>query len=330
MDTQQIRAYLQQMAAGTLDSEKEAWLLNYLENAGPEVLAEIYPHKEWEQMTPVYVEPAEMAAVYRKITGHVYSRIQWWRQGWAKAACIAALLMPAIFILSQKTQRTAAPPAQKWMLLSTRDGERKIVTLPDSTRLYMNGASEMLIPEVFEKDKRQVKFMKGEVFIDVSRDSKRPFAVLMDPLHVYVLGTSFNLRNYPEEPVVAVTVKTGKVAVGATGKADRLLLTAGKEGEYSKSNKVLQLAGSDDSRKVAGWINQEFYFDNVPLRQVLTALQHSYGLTFNTTDTTLLNRPVKASFRQQGPEEIMDILALMGKFSYQRTGSNIKIYSYRK
>lgn len=337
MDTQLIREYIRQMAAGTLSPEKEEWLLRYLGNATGEELAAIYPPEEWEATLPQQVSRLELDRVYQQVTGressrrpHIVAAPQWWKRGWVKAACVTALFISAgAAFFSLNNARPGKQVAQKWITLSTSDGEKKLVSLSDSTKLYLNGASVVMIPEFFEQDKRQIKLLKGETFIEVGHDPERPFTAEVGDVRVEVLGTSFNMRNYHDEPLISVKVKTGKVAMVSALADQRLVLTAGNQGIYARGTRLLRQSGYSTAT-IGGWTKQEFYFDNISLGEIFSELRHCYGLQFNVSDQELLERPVKATFRQQEPDEIIRILSKMGRFSYTKKGSAINIYSHRK
>lgn len=55
--------------------------------------------------------------------------------------------------------------------------------------------------------------MKGEAYFDVAPDPKKPFIVKTTSMQTRVLGTSFNINAYENEPNVYTTLLTGKVEV---------------------------------------------------------------------------------------------------------------------
>ena len=60
--------------------------------------------------------------------------------------------------------------------------------------------------------------MEGEAFFNVMRDEGKPFIVRTRQADVKVLGTSFNVKAYQEDELIAVSVRTGKVEVDMTRK----------------------------------------------------------------------------------------------------------------
>ncbi len=87
-------------------------------------------------------------------------------------------------------------------------GKRTHVTLSDGTKMYVNSASHVIYPSVFEGDKREIA-VEGEVYLEVVRNPKAPFIVKTKRLDVKVLGTTFNVNAYEESDISVVLVDGG-------------------------------------------------------------------------------------------------------------------------
>ena len=68
----------------------------------------------------------------------------------------------------------------------------------------------------FVKDERVVT-LRGEAYFEVARDVESPFIVQTRGLYTKVLGTSFNVKAYDDEPEVSTTLLSGKVEVCLPG-----------------------------------------------------------------------------------------------------------------
>ncbi len=60
--------------------------------------------------------------------------------------------------------------------------------------------------------KREI-WLQGEAYLDVAQLQEKPFEVHTGPITTQVLGTTFNIDAYDVNGNIAVTVKSGKVAV---------------------------------------------------------------------------------------------------------------------
>ncbi|MDR0766081.1 MAG: FecR domain-containing protein [Odoribacteraceae bacterium] len=91
------------------------------------------------------------------------------------------------------------------------------VTLQDGTRVFLNSASRLEYPVTFSESSREVT-LEGEAFFEVASDTARPFIVHAGRVNARVLGTSFNLLAYVEEPVHELTLLSGRVEIEANDK----------------------------------------------------------------------------------------------------------------
>ena len=145
------------------------------------------------------------------------------------------------------------------------------ITLPDGTRVWLNNASALSFPPVFTGGKREVE-LTGEAFFDVAPDAHRPFFVRVPKkqMNIHVLGTSFNISAYPDDPAVRTTLVTGKVRVTRKGN-DALLtpheqLIAGENGAWERRGNITEIP----------WRENRFDFDSAGLHQVMRQIARQY------------------------------------------------------
>lgn len=84
------------------------------------------------------------------------------------------------------------------------------VILPDGTKTYLNAGSSLRYPDQFAEKKREV-FLTGEGYFEVIADSLHPFIVHTANVSVRALGTSFNVKAYPDETWIKTTLEQGRV-----------------------------------------------------------------------------------------------------------------------
>lgn len=128
------------------------------------------------------------------------------RPGWTPqfAAVLGAIIVAGVFVLNQPLD--APPTLQKF---TTAIGERREVTLVDSSTVILNTGSQITVN--LAADKREVMLASGGALFDVTPDADRPFVVRMDGGAVEVLGTVFDVLRKSEG--FAVTVLEGRVSV---------------------------------------------------------------------------------------------------------------------
>jgi transmembrane sensor len=167
--------------------------------------------------------------------------------------------------------RSANLKAQYNILRTPIAGQFRLV-LPDGTKVWLNNASQLRFPVAFAASERSVE-LSGEAYFEVAPDKTRPFMVQVGAQKVQVLGTSFNVSGYPDEPAVRTVLVNGsvKVTMGESAVVLRPAHEAVNEGERL-------VVRSANTRIVTAWINGFFNFDNANAVEVFTQLARWYGI----------------------------------------------------
>lgn len=148
------------------------------------------------------------------------------------------------------------------------------LTLSDGTRVWMNAASSLRYPVKFAEDSRTVQ-VTGEVYLEVAKDARRPFYVEVDGMRVAVLGTCFNVRAYPHEHAVRVTLTEGKVE--AEVGRQRYALTPGYQLSRTREAGEVNVRAVDVD-DVLAWKRGFYVFKKARLSEVASTLQSWYNV----------------------------------------------------
>lgn len=92
----------------------------------------------------------------------------------------------------------------------TQIGEIRVVPLSDGSVVTLNTNSEIVVR--FTKAQRLIELVHGEALFDVAKNKARPFIVQAATAQVRAVGTSFNVKALPNQPV-QVLVREGVVEV---------------------------------------------------------------------------------------------------------------------
>jgi ferric-dicitrate binding protein FerR (iron transport regulator) len=117
------------------------------------------------------------------------------------------------------------PPAgdTRYHTLTVPSGCEFTVTLGDGSRVWLNAGSELRYPERFAPGKREV-FLSGEAYFEVEHDPRNPFHVKTRGMELTVLGTSFDIKAYPDEAEVVTTLVSGKTLQRFDGRDEEVIL----------------------------------------------------------------------------------------------------------
>jgi transmembrane sensor len=88
-------------------------------------------------------------------------------------------------------------------------GERRIVALPDGSRISMD--SDTRVGVTYQKTARSITLDRGRSRFDVAHDASRPFTVTAGPQTVVAVGTSFDVERL--QSTVLITLIQGQVVI---------------------------------------------------------------------------------------------------------------------
>jgi anti-fecI sigma factor, fecR len=155
-----------------------------------------------------------------------------------------------------------------------KGGEYRLC-LSDGTKVWLNADSEIRYPVIFSKESRKVQLV-GEAYFEVTADAHRPFFVQTTGGEIQVLGTGFNVRNYPEEDQTVTTLVHGKVAY--TDMANQIVVLTPGEQTIGQSGQqtILQQVNTD---YYTSWKDGKYIFKSMTLEKIMQELSRWYDIT---------------------------------------------------
>ena len=181
-------------------------------------------------------------------------------------------------VLKIKEQDSLADGATKEIGYNTINvpyGGTYTVELCDGTKVYLNSGTTLEFPSRFDGKVRSV-ILKGEAYFDVARNVSEPFVVEVDEMKVKVLGTSFNVKSYVDEPGVYTTLVEGSVAILRDGQPEKKI-KPGEQAYYNKGVGTLSIA-EVDVNEFTSWKDGLFYFKDIALEEILRIVSRWYDL----------------------------------------------------
>lgn len=160
-------------------------------------------------------------------------------------------------------------------ILTTPKGGTYRMTLPDGTAVWLNAASRLEYHEDPNANLRIVQ-LDGEAFFEVKSDKDRPFKVVTKGQEVEVLGTSFNINSYSDEPTIRTTLVEGVVKVKGTATQHAVVLKPGQQAILGHATKleVSEVTVAD----FVAWKSGMFSFNNTSIEGVMRQLSRWYDV----------------------------------------------------
>ncbi len=240
------------------------------------------------------------------------------QQAFSRLLKIAALFLVA-FISAVITYQVAPQTVQGpevvepiFNEIATNAAERANIELGDGSRVMLNAASRLTIPERFSQHKREVQ-LQGQAFFDIRSDRNRPFYIRTGKAVVEVVGTSFDIRSYPDEEDMIVAVREGTVELKRLDDPDnRLIVNEGYFGQVSKTNGKLALAMFDDPLHYFGWMEGRLIFNETPMTDVFRQIERWYDVQVKTelSEQVLRDMKFSADLKTRSVQEVVDVIQM--------------------
>lgn len=207
-------------------------------------------------------------------------------------------------------------------LIVPKGGEYNLV-LSDSTRVFVNSKSKLEFPVRFTGNKREVT-LEGEAYFEVSKDKTRPFIVTIKGIQVEVLGTSFNVKAYPDDEVSYTTLVEGKVKLnGANKLTDECFLNPDQQAVYNPSTTGM-LIQKIDAQQVIMWTKGRITFSNQTLDEIMKSLSRWYDFNYRYEEEALKMIKFEGGLNKyESINPIIDIIQRTGKVKVTIEGKEV-------
>jgi len=167
--------------------------------------------------------------------------------------------------------------------MTTPKGGQYQLMLPDGSNVWLNAASSITYPAEFAGKERRIK-ITGEAYLEVTKNKQMPFIVDVDGRSsVEVLGTSFNINSYSDEPDIKTTLLEGSVKVNGNitasnaGNKNSVILKPGQQAQDAASG--IHISSAVDIVKIMAWKNGIFNFEGEDVTTVMRQLERWYDLS---------------------------------------------------
>lgn len=245
---------------------------------------------------------------------------------WMVAASLVALVCLSVLIFQFRNNILNYIDPVTTRQLTAANGQVVNCTLADGTRIWLNAGSKLSYPSKFRGNLREIT-LAGEAYLEVAHDATKSFIVHTGTIKTQVLGTSFNVKAYPEDGFVKVDVFTGKVGVmpkRAPGVAT-VSLTPAEEVVIDKMDYTAVKTSGVDMTVPASWKDGGLVFKNMALKEVVNAIQHRYNIKIKVDDN-IAKCAISANFTDVSLRNIMIIISKLvhGKVLQDDGGYHLK------
>jgi transmembrane sensor len=177
---------------------------------------------------------------------------------------------------------------------TTSVGERRIVALPDGSRIALDSDSEVHV--AYSANARAIQLDRGRARFDVAHDVTRPFVVTAGTESVVAVGTSFDVERLGSKVLVTliqgrVVVKGAPTPVAAVTPTPPVTLTAGEQ--MVASTDVKPTVAAVNIPSATAWETGRLVFQDESLSEAVAQVNRY-------TDKPIAVDPSVASIRING------------------------------
>lgn len=205
-------------------------------------------------------------------------------------------------------------------------GGKTRMELPDKSVVWLNAGSTLRYAQDFGKKRRNL-FLEGEGYFEVTANPVIPFVVNTEQLSVKVVGTKFNVKAYPEDEQLTVTLLQGSIHLTTVYQPDQLLALAPDQRVVVYKTDYRAVIKEVKSELSCAWTQGQIVFDEELFGKIVRRLEREYNVIIDVKQPRLNNIRFYGNFRQaQSIEEIFDIMTANKDFHYKKKGNKITVY----
>lgn len=263
-----------------------------------------------------------------------HAKNNFWKAG------IAASLLLIASLAALFWYNTSSSPIR----YQTTYGEIKEILLPDSSKVFLNANSELLVSGNWDSQPEREVALEGEAFFVVTKqpaEGKRKFVVHTQDFDVVVLGTRFNVINRQnrkrvvlEEGKIDLQLKrepTAPIQEPASPEQKNIQVKPGEQAEFSDKPKEAPLRIEKVNTKVySSWKTRQLVFDNTPFQELISIIEDNYGYQVKVLDPELLDKELSGSVPSDNIATLLKGLELIFDMKISRKNDRHLEFSKRR
>lgn len=264
---------------------------------------------------------------------------------WMVAGSICVVLALAAFFFQTNNRgeyrdKTLADQAPLLREMNTLPGTRSRTVLPDGTIVWLNSESRLTYNADFGKHKREVTLV-GEAFFDVTHNADVPMVVHAKNINIWVKGTAFNVRSYPESRSVETSLIRGAVELTTDADPERRILlkpnekitieakperNAAIEDALNKTDtaqqgtyRIQKLKETSLSNIIPeiSWVQDKLVFDNEKFTDIIRKMEKWYNVEIVLENKELGAKSFSGIFGKENISQALEALQIINHFEFE-------------
>lgn len=186
-------------------------------------------------------------------------------------------------------------------------GENKVITLPDGSKVWVDAGSLLIYPKDFKHQKERNIYLIGEANFKVFKNKNKPFKVHAHDITIEALGTQFSVQSYQNSSTTSVVLEQGSVAVSLEGSIVKTL-KPNEQLIYNRDNKLFSINNIDCSLYKSKREGYQIYED-ISFKELINALERRYNVNIHYINSKYQKDKYTVKFAPN--ETIEDVLGIL-------------------
>lgn len=317
-----------------------------------------YAEHQYQELTQKMQKMGIDTNGFRAVDEHLLSvqnDLQTRKAGWVTTKKMLALSFLAIIIIFLSIflsyDLKTLQPAIKSSEITTKDGSKTNIVLPDGTKVWVNAGSKLTYDNNYGSKLREVSLL-GEAFFDVVKNPEKPFIIHTSKMDIRVVGTAFNVRCYPNEKKTETSLIRGRIEVTLKDRPNEKIYLNPNEKLTLLNDHLLPPDASRNPRKVnhaselvvplvsighithtltdsaiveTSWVENKLEFRSETFEEVASKMERWYGVKIDIEDDHLKQEHLTGSFETETVDQALSALQYTTKFKFSINKNLISI-----
>lgn len=264
----------------------------------------------------------------------------------AGLAIAATVTVALLFIDLTPAEATKPQQAHNFNEISTRNGSRTRISLPDGSTVWLNAGSKLVYDKNFDSKLREVS-LSGEGYFDVVKNPDKPFIIHTGKVDIKVLGTVFNVKSYPGEKATEASLIHGSIEVMIKDRPQEKIIlkpnekiivsnqpaqeTTATSGRAAVNEPIVAISHlsyepNDSTIIETSWVENRLIFQGEPFNELAVKMERWFGVTVQFENKAVQQLRFSGSFTHETIHQALAALKITGGFNYKIDDNKVMVY----
>jgi ferric-dicitrate binding protein FerR (iron transport regulator) len=226
-------------------------------------------------------------------------------------------------------------------------GGKSSLVLPDGSIIWLNAGSHLKYGKDFNYKTREV-YLEGEALFNVEKKNL-PFIVHTSHLDVFVTGTIFNVKSYPDENEIETTLIEGNINIVTQNTKKSVSIKPNQMLSYRKKidaseilpvlkeksstietaevipDNIMVIYKDVDIREAVSWRSGALTIEGETLEGLVKKLERKFDVTFTFEDAELKEYSYSGTLLDLPLEQVLQALRLTSPVNYTISEKSVKL-----